>query len=531
MTEGLPLNRVLLDALLQKEQVNRHAVEFLDHYCGMAHAPCYAVLIKGPWGSGKTHLVEKFLEAWKYADAGRRAFYVSLYGVTSFQQIEDELFRQAHPLLASKAANFAGRLLKGALKATIKVDLDHHGTLDVASAVPELDFLKNISVENTLLVFDDIERCSMNVSDVMGFINHYVEHEGARTLIIANENDIISREDERYGKIKEKLIGRTMEVVPSVDAALASFLGKINSEAAKSFLTSASDIIKGVYGQSGAGNLRFIRQSLWDFERLFGRLDRRYTDSRALMERVLKLFLAVTFEVQEGNVPAPEIPSLFEYDWNAILGKNIDPPPRQRQVAQKYPDIQFLTPLLSGETWRNIIDRGIIETAVIETQFSSSNYFRGETQAEWRTLWEMRSLTAVQFDAALASTVKKFEERSYSNVGEVLHVSAMFVYLAKEGLLSWPLVEVIQKAKSYLSHLCETGQADVSVNRALMDFSSHEGLGFYLSESFRVQRACRPFSECEQRSLRRVIPQNCGRLDDGDEGQSGRFLRGGVRHQ
>jgi hypothetical protein len=31
-------------------EINNHIEEYLDYYCGLSHAPGFAVLLKGEWG-------------------------------------------------------------------------------------------------------------------------------------------------------------------------------------------------------------------------------------------------------------------------------------------------------------------------------------------------------------------------------------------------------------------------------------------------------------------------------------------------
>ena len=70
---------------------NQHVTEYLDYYCAMDNAPEFAVLLNGEWGSGKTWFIKKFIE-----ENDLKIIYVSLYGITSFTEIEDEFFRQLH---------------------------------------------------------------------------------------------------------------------------------------------------------------------------------------------------------------------------------------------------------------------------------------------------------------------------------------------------------------------------------------------------------------------------------------------------
>jgi GTPase SAR1 family protein len=248
---------------------NNHVLEYLDWYCNTETVLGFAVLLRGLWGTGKTHLVNKYLE--KRQGKGSKHLYVSLYGVTSTKQIDDAFFRQLHPVLASKGMKFATAVVKGFVKTAVKIDLDGDDKDDVTvtSQMPDVDLSSYFTnTQDRLLVFDDLERCSMKISDVLGYINSFVEHEDYKAIIIANEDDILGRKDELYKTIKEKLIGQTLEVVPNYDDALNEFLSEIKNNHARIFLTNNKQEITGIFGHSGTNNLRLLRQSLWDFERL-----------------------------------------------------------------------------------------------------------------------------------------------------------------------------------------------------------------------------------------------------------------------
>ena len=44
--------------------------------------------------------------------------------------------------------------------------------------------------EKYILVFDDLERCNMDINRVLGYINRFVEHDGAKVIIIADQEKI-----------------------------------------------------------------------------------------------------------------------------------------------------------------------------------------------------------------------------------------------------------------------------------------------------------------------------------------------------
>jgi Cdc6-like AAA superfamily ATPase len=107
---------------------NQHIENFLEYYYKLSTPPEYAILIKGKWGAGKTWFIQQSLK--KLKERGGKYLYVSLYGVNNLDQIENEFFRQLHPLLSSKGVTLAGKLLKGLLKTTIKFDIDSDGKDD-----------------------------------------------------------------------------------------------------------------------------------------------------------------------------------------------------------------------------------------------------------------------------------------------------------------------------------------------------------------------------------------------------------------
>src|SRR5690606_35498659 len=104
------------------------------------------------------------------------------------------------PLLSSKSMALTGKIAKGLLKATLKIDLDGNGTADGSLSVqaPELklsDYLTNTS--GFVIVFDDLERASINLESLLGYINHYVEHQGYKVVIVANEEEILTHHDKQ----------------------------------------------------------------------------------------------------------------------------------------------------------------------------------------------------------------------------------------------------------------------------------------------------------------------------------------------
>ena len=136
--------------MTQKSQaVNSHIEKYLDYYCGLCK-PGFAILLKGKWGSGKTWFIKKYEE--KLKEKKQRCLYVSLYGMTSFSDIENVFFEQLFPIRSSKIASLTGKILQGLIKASLKIDLNNDGKDDtVTLQIPTIQLPKSLeNIDNSI---------------------------------------------------------------------------------------------------------------------------------------------------------------------------------------------------------------------------------------------------------------------------------------------------------------------------------------------------------------------------------------------
>ncbi len=171
MTSGDPQND-------SPRKNNSHVLEFLNYFASFPHSPRYAVLVNGPWGVGKTYLIKKFLEQRFPEKQG--AVYVSLYGLNDSDQIDAALLQALYPFLGLKGVKIGGRLGKAALK-FFKIDAD----------IELKELISKFGAQ--FYVFDDLERCDMPINQVLGYINEFVEHDGCKVVIVANEAEIANK--------------------------------------------------------------------------------------------------------------------------------------------------------------------------------------------------------------------------------------------------------------------------------------------------------------------------------------------------
>src|ERR1700693_1551691 len=93
---------------------NDHVLEYLTYYCALPHPPHYAVMVSGPWGVGKTYLVKRFLN--RHFEESKRPIYVSLYGLSTIDEIDAALFQAIYPALGWKTTKVGVRVGKTLLK-------------------------------------------------------------------------------------------------------------------------------------------------------------------------------------------------------------------------------------------------------------------------------------------------------------------------------------------------------------------------------------------------------------------------------
>lgn len=166
----------------------------------------YAVMIDGEWGCGKTYFIRENLQdklekhekerEEKYREnKARRVVYVSLYGVKSLEEVSKQMLMESYLAKTGKAkgilkksAEAAGTMLPiifDIIKPAVGVEMDSE---NISKAIGGF-----LSVKDSILIFDDLERCDCPVNEVLGYINTYVEHDGMKVIIVANQKEIGKR--------------------------------------------------------------------------------------------------------------------------------------------------------------------------------------------------------------------------------------------------------------------------------------------------------------------------------------------------
>ena len=255
----------------------------LKKYCEEKD-PKGVILLTGEWGCGKTYFIEHELK--DEIKNSSVIFRISLFGITSQDEVS---FAIKQAWLDEKAKN--SNLIQNAIKAQDAVkgtvlskilpeSLGDIVSFDVKTLISDTH---KIDDRKVILVFDDLERCTMDPLVILGIINEYSENEKYPIIVVANENKIKDTQNEAsYFSIKEKVVSRTIEYVPDFEKIIKSIIMEIgNSNAAyKLFLKNHMQKIQTIFApesmnsskdniKSRVHNLRSLKSALNDFERIY----------------------------------------------------------------------------------------------------------------------------------------------------------------------------------------------------------------------------------------------------------------------
>lgn len=260
------------------ESVSQYLFKYIDN-----PDPRYAVMLKGKWGCGKSFFVQNWIKDYqkkiKDGDAVIEPIYVSLYGLKETSQITEVIDRALRPFLYSKGAEWTKKICKIAGKIIFKTsfDVDKDGTEDL-SVDATLDSLSLLASRNNdsefgtkIIVFDDLERCQIDMKLLLGYINGFVEHGACHVIIVGDETHTTGNSKEQFLEFKEKTIGREFEIMPDVKAAINSFL--TDDIPIAKWLNDQQNFILDCFEATQCNNLRLLRQCLYDFSTLYDELD------------------------------------------------------------------------------------------------------------------------------------------------------------------------------------------------------------------------------------------------------------------
>ena len=312
----------------------------------------YAIMINGEWGSGKTyfwnHKIKPKIEAMQVNGKRLTPIYMSLYGISNLEEISKKIFIETTQLMDKNLKKFMGASGVASIPEYAKTGLDMANFFGVTQNGDRLDYAQFFSTDDKVLCFDDLERANVDVIDILGYINNFVEHDNIKTIIICNEKELstklknsnlemktfiatylLDKENklniktdkpmvERirdtieyvfdkandYERIKEKLIGETFEYAPEFNYIINGLLMRYENNADLiRFLRENTALITSTFNKSGTRNLRILKHALNNFKKIFDTVTNSYPNTNHRVLQTMLIFtIAISFEIKAGKI-------------------------------------------------------------------------------------------------------------------------------------------------------------------------------------------------------------------------------------
>lgn len=238
---------------------------------------------------------------------------MSLYGISNLEDISKKIFIETTQLMDKNLRKFMEQTGQTTIPEYAKTGLDMANFFGVTQNGDKLDYGEFFSTDDKVLCFDDLERANVDVIDILGYINNFVEHDHIKTIIICNEKELSTKlkssnlemktfiatylldkqgelnttdkpmvekiqnkiehvfdKANDYERIKEKLIGETFDYAPKFDYIINGILMRYESNPDLiRFLRENTRLIILTFERSGTRNLRILKHALNDFQKIY----------------------------------------------------------------------------------------------------------------------------------------------------------------------------------------------------------------------------------------------------------------------
>lgn len=179
------------------------------------------IALSGKWGTGKTHLWNEVKDA-SDDEKVKKALYVSLFGLSSVDQVKRKLIESAIPGVDSHGGVFDG--IKSLFNAGVTAASQHYKAM---AALKDLNVLlmAPVVLRDKVIVIDDIERkhAKLGIDEVLGFIDDYSKQFRVRFVLVLNDDQLSTDGDQAklWATFREKVIDEEIRLSTSPEEAFS----------------------------------------------------------------------------------------------------------------------------------------------------------------------------------------------------------------------------------------------------------------------------------------------------------------------
>ncbi|WP_243256211.1 P-loop NTPase fold protein [Rhizobium skierniewicense] len=470
---------------------NKHATSVIDDYLAADELPVpHAILVEGPWGSGKTYFLEKIYEPNRQDQAKTNGVYrtpflfISLFGARSAADVEKRMHRAASPkeVAFGKAV---GTLITGVFEAlkvkdATKTALDG---IEKRAARRHVEFI---------LVFDDLERIEKGcLGEIMGLVNALITTGERRVILVGDEAKLIEiHADANWVDQNEKIVGRRVRIEADVESVIRRSVSDVHDSPSKDFMSERIDALIDLAHRSDVENLRNLSWAIVNGARFVRSLlsDREIPHDH--VARTMLVVVATTLWYRSKRLTKKvldRVPSLSTTLMVRSMARHPEATPEDVEVtaaelfSTTFADLAVESPPLE---YQRIIDfeaSGILDDIDFTTWTKSQFGFgEGRSEPSWRRLWHSYERPMADTEKAVEELSRELAERTYKERGQILHSAGLAIKYSKAGdtrLTNGQ--DVVSFFKDYIEKLVIERSLEANkIDPLPLEYDAAGGLGF-----------------------------------------------------
>ena len=443
---------------------------------------------------GKTHFwnnkIKKKIESMQLNGKRYTTIYMSLYGISNLEDISKKIFIETTQLMDKNLRKFMNNNGQTTIPEYAKTGIDMANFFGVTQNGDKVDYKEFFSTDDKVLCFDDLERANVDVIDILGYINNFVEHDHIKTIIICNEKELstklkssnlemktfiatylLDKQNELnkadkpmvekirdkiehvfdkandYERIKEKLIGETFEYNPKFDYIINGILMRYeNNPYLIRFLRENTGLIISTFNKSGTRNLRILKHALNDFKKVYEMVNKSYPNTNhRIMQTMLIFTIAVSFEIKAGKITKDKFVNIKDNEeYKSILvSSRILMDNRQFYIKEfdnnyyynfksEYSFFKFIEYYVRTRIFDMKIFKDNMET--IRNTIDTENlpaYRRLLTEEYWK-------ISDDQFEGVIEEIIEDIKEGKIKLI-DIVKIFAYFSYFSRKNLITYDL--------------------------------------------------------------------------------------------
>ncbi|PTB98254.1 hypothetical protein C9993_08395 [Marinobacter sp. Z-F4-2] len=305
---------------------------------------------------------------------------------------------------------------------------------------------------------------------------------------------------------------------PSLSEAVSFFFSQVDDPQALRFLESEKERLVRVYDESGIKNLRLLKQTIWDFERLFKFVPKRYSQHRNFSD-FFSLFFALSIEYKSGSLRSKDISERTRARMKDIkastrgqLGKGSEKVEFSpfKLLDDKYGSVDIYREWPTDSFMFDVIVNGRVLPNAVENEMSASPYFGvSDKTPNWKILWEFFDIPESVIQKALDELWEEIEKKQITNPLHFLQVWGILFFYSELKIVNFSRSDILKKGSCYINDLVRDDRFSIldPNDPWNSDITSFDGYGFHEIDSDEMVQLIKLVKRAQEEALKRKLPK------------------------